>query len=980
MSLLSKLGLLRDVIRIHTNWVLFSLFGREVLSNADYDELKNYKKLNLHEHVSFIEKSYLLGRFKSFLRSSEYKKISETELSDELKRSKFTPLEKLVIQQAQLTAAENVKGLMDDISKGVYDVLSEAIGDAVSEATVKQIIKEEVVSSLARGEGYKELAQKLATNLQDKYSRDWERVAQTELHSAKTKGFAQAIINKIGVYSGSAGVDSRVSIVPNAKACGDCRAHYLDGRGNPKIFKLRELLSKGTNADPAVSHARGSNGLHAHWKTTLPPLHPRCFCQLVYIPDGFGWANGKLVVADDKQYTVGVARMKKAFAGSDLAKAGGIGDPRKTGQTDAATKAQKEPSAPGNIPGVQAPQAASAGGGLPAPPGGSSDNFGCREGYVPCMYGGKSGNCETYGGESGGADCHEAGGAIQAAHMKFFATDAAARDVVDSAKLSYVSDLAKDASKAWYDEGVRTESDVNAFLSDNEFAAAQAVVERPVDKTTAFGTTQLELAEDAPLRRPDSPVLVSFKDGGQGVVRAPLQHQWSDYDRALAPDANGSIDSFWLDGLRTTPHDAVAQHEVAAYSLSRMLGFGLVPVTVSRNVVSGKRQDGISTSIQNFEKDFRSLDVFGLDDDSATVKKEIFAKIKLGSKEGASAAEKSFSDKYMNAAVFTTITGDADGNSGSILFNEDLTDVRTVDFAFAFSNGLDGCKNALLTALSKQGIPLRIPEATQTRLEGVSLGQLQSAMGGTLQDWQIGQTYLRIKYALYLQRRDGELAEDKFVYLHPKSSSDENAFLEDPKVVGRFDRWSALHGSADTSRRQHAENELTPNKLFEAFSSQWIQDNKEDDQSLDQGDAQALSDMGVFMSREAFYRKSDDESGFSTDYKAFRDEGKHKDYERDVVSQRKYKDRLIPRDVGRENQLRSTAPEKREGLVTSYLDQVEDHMSAGVAARGEVQESLQKLFTKIGLGTEADLGHYVFRDWHAGFAERSPSSKKTKAK
>jgi predicted double-glycine peptidase len=102
------------------------------------------------------------------------------------------------------------------------------------------------------------------------------------MHSARQRGIAAAIIQKEDIYKYSDGIDSNVAVVHDYDMCDDCRRLYYDPKtGNPKIFKLKELLDN-----------EGSN-YRRPWrqnaKPVLPPAHPHCYGRLHYVPAGWGW-------------------------------------------------------------------------------------------------------------------------------------------------------------------------------------------------------------------------------------------------------------------------------------------------------------------------------------------------------------------------------------------------------------------------------------------------------------------------------------------------------------------------------------------------------------------------------------------------------------------------------------------------------------------------------------------------------------------
>jgi hypothetical protein len=306
LSIKKKIDELRKVARLHSAWLQYALLGEDSISKEQLKELKSYGKLPMDKPLDVVKQSYMLGRLKAVKKKGEFADLSYQELEDEIKKSKLTPLEKLVVEQAQLHAGSHMKHVADDIANGAFDALAASLGEAVTEATVRQIVADETALALLENKSAKKLASSIASSLKSDWSRDWNKVAKTELQAAKTMGSVQAIVNKVDIYAGGDGVDSYVSVIPRAGACKDCAHHYMDG-DTPKVFRLRELLDAGSNADSNVKHTRGSDGRHEHWKSTLSPLHPECSCAVMFVPPGMGWQGKKMIVKDTTALQKGIS-------------------------------------------------------------------------------------------------------------------------------------------------------------------------------------------------------------------------------------------------------------------------------------------------------------------------------------------------------------------------------------------------------------------------------------------------------------------------------------------------------------------------------------------------------------------------------------------------------------------------------------------------------------------------------------------------
>ena len=537
MSKKDRLARLRKAVQLHTTWLTVKVLGEDAVSKEELAELKAYGKLPLGDEVGLAEKSYVLGRLRALLKTSEYKKVNYQKLTELTDTAKFTSLEELAIQEAKLHAGTQLKRVADDIAAGAFDRLSEGLGQAVTESMIQEIVRDKTALALKEKQSYQKLASTLVKTLKTDWSRDWRRVAVTELHRAKVRGTAMAIVNRLDVYRNSDGVDSLVSIVPNPDTCEDCSHHYIRN-GNPKIFKLSELLGSGSNADVGVSHRRGASGRHVGWKTTLPPLHPRCGCRLVYIPPGMSWVNGKLEVTDRKIY---VDTISKAVDQGNLGATIKPPGPKATqGAGGAAAAAASPPSitgaaAPGNTPGP----------GRPASGGPSITwEYWKGEGQPPSEGGWEqspNGRWRRPAGSGGSAGSPEQ----EEAKRKLKVEDA----------------------KNWGKTGHETQT-VISHLSTGEIAHIHTMGE-----------------EDPSEAGINASYRVTIDGNGRGLMKPAQSH---------SPEIKAG--KHYTEGCGTVPHGSQHKNEQAAYGLFTGLGLDHCPPTTER------MHDGQAQSVQQWQE------------------------------------------------------------------------------------------------------------------------------------------------------------------------------------------------------------------------------------------------------------------------------------------------------------------------------------------------------------------------------------------
>ncbi len=280
-----------------------SVLGEDALTP---EEVTRVKKLpgELKE-LGLTDIAYQLGKLRSLVKIESYRGTTFSKVKNAQQADTHTPLEQKAIEYARTKSAEHIKGLADDIINGVFADLQASMDSALTEASIKEVVRDETTLALMENKSAEALADGLSTRLKVQHSDRWSKIAATELHNAKVQGEVQAIINKVGIYAVSDGANSRVSVIPAQTCCEDCSRLYTEADGTPKIFLLADLIAAGSNADAGVSHKRQGK-IHPNWKTTLPPVHPRCCCSVHYVPNGAEWRAGKLIITDMAKYEEGL--------------------------------------------------------------------------------------------------------------------------------------------------------------------------------------------------------------------------------------------------------------------------------------------------------------------------------------------------------------------------------------------------------------------------------------------------------------------------------------------------------------------------------------------------------------------------------------------------------------------------------------------------------------------------------------------------
>lgn len=186
----------------------------------------------------------------------------------------LSPVEKQAVEWARHSAGQHIRGMGDRVSLETGTVIMDA--DAEQRRRYLGVVREELEEGIDKRKEWRKLGSEIGHRTKD-WSRDMQRLAATEQQWAMQEGNARALAKDRDPD------DIRVAKQPNPDACPDCvRLHLTAGQGSkPRVFKLSELTANGTN----VGKKRAS------WKAVVGPVHPWCGCELVEVPEGWGFSE-----------------------------------------------------------------------------------------------------------------------------------------------------------------------------------------------------------------------------------------------------------------------------------------------------------------------------------------------------------------------------------------------------------------------------------------------------------------------------------------------------------------------------------------------------------------------------------------------------------------------------------------------------------------------------------------------------------------
>jgi len=349
---------------------------------------------------------------------------------------------------------------------------------------------------------------------------------------------------------------------------------------------------------------------------------------------------------------------------------------------------------------------------------------------------------------------------------------------------------------------------------------------------------------------------ITIQGNGQGLMK-PRFSDLSDFENRI-----GS-------GLGSIPLGNEHNREVAAHKLDTLLGGNNIPVTVTRSF------GGESHSVQEWQENHTIPYLYLGESSEQNVTKDLLSRVPEKFKGV-------FEEKIHNMVVSDIIMNHNDRHHNNTVIKRDSSSFAAIDNAFSFGIGMKGIKNDFHKDLHQMGKPVKIPADMKHRLENTTLGDFKRSLQDHLSDWEIGQTFLRSRYVLYLQNNEGHLDYNKFLPTIDKFGEDS----EMPGLVpasspgegeyGNFDLDSAWKVNNSSEKgleefRRRKEEKTLPNDLFNSWAKHFIGEAKANENHPDHQAAKELDKIGVFMAPESVKNPFE-----------YRKNGRHREYEETI--------------------------------------------------------------------------------------------------
>lgn len=231
--------------------------------------------------AGLLNDAFLFGMLADALSESKAKNMDYAAFKEWVAQREM-PLgqeERAALKHLKRSLASAIVGLGNRVDRHTHEVLVDA--DKNLRRRLAGEVKRELVQAVEKRKALGEVATALR-KATGQYSRDWTRVAVTELNNAFQEGKLATI------QKSNKGRDPLVFKRVRPDACEECKEAYLSKGGVPRVFKLSELLAAGSNVGKA-RHER---------RATVSSLHPWCQCELQELPPGFSFdRRGRMVYA-----------------------------------------------------------------------------------------------------------------------------------------------------------------------------------------------------------------------------------------------------------------------------------------------------------------------------------------------------------------------------------------------------------------------------------------------------------------------------------------------------------------------------------------------------------------------------------------------------------------------------------------------------------------------------------------------------------
>lgn len=282
-----KLKKIKEIVDKKYNTLTIAVFGPELFNKEELVYLKEHNLLSM-EDLNYLDLVYN----HTYLNQYDPKKspISIPDMkAQQIKNPKDLPRSELhskTMDSIETSIKTNIEKLKQDVMVKIEGSLK----NSTLENTMQHIITPKTPEERKEFErkSIKQMAQELK-GLSNNVAYQWERTVRTEMSNAVGIASVDAIVNmrkgksldEIYVYR----------LIMGAGTCKWCTSFYQDSDGTPKLYRLSELVSNGSNYGRHTSE----------WKPVALATHPNERCsRVIELARGFRFNDkGKVYLNPD---------------------------------------------------------------------------------------------------------------------------------------------------------------------------------------------------------------------------------------------------------------------------------------------------------------------------------------------------------------------------------------------------------------------------------------------------------------------------------------------------------------------------------------------------------------------------------------------------------------------------------------------------------------------------------------------------------
>ena len=258
--------------------LVWKIFGPSHLTSQDKENLKKHgiDPGSLVKKIPPYWANWMFGLLSGKLSDYQTKQISYKDLLDYLARRQYETPSKREIEEYEMACNRTygyLKGLGDKMKKDISSYISDS--ELRMRMEQERTIKEGIKRGVIERDTTKLIVAKISNQLND-WSRDWNRIVETEYQGVFNMGRVQSYMRE------GDGTKTLIYFDVFSGSCRHCIRLYLTaGIGSePKLFTAEELIGNGTNIGRRV----------ADWKPTIiTAVHPFCYDDKVEVLTNKGW-------------------------------------------------------------------------------------------------------------------------------------------------------------------------------------------------------------------------------------------------------------------------------------------------------------------------------------------------------------------------------------------------------------------------------------------------------------------------------------------------------------------------------------------------------------------------------------------------------------------------------------------------------------------------------------------------------------------